>query len=599
MLLRARSFKVFALAGALAFSGCDSRTIAPGDQQTVRISVPRVATSGTVAGQVENAVGAVAELQVIIKVQRTGAEVFNKRLRTSDPGVNVPAGRADQTATVTVSFALPADDGDGAFTYEVRVFDALGRLILTVGPGTFQIGSDGRATTIEGQATYVGPGANVTSVALTPRSITVAVGQTAAISCVGNPGAVTDFPYVLASANTTIATVSALNAVLGVAPGTTEVSCERGFGSRVADAIPVTVVPLGTPGLTVVQGAGQTGVAGAVLPTPITVLVRGAGGILATGVQVVFQVTAGGGSVNPGSANTSGDGTASTTFTLGPNAGTHTVTISVPTLGFTTTVNATATAAPGTLAGTVRDAASSALISAATVEVRAGTNVTTGPTAGTGSTNAQGAFSVGGLAPGTYTLRVVRTGYASFVGTFTVQSNQTTNVFVSLSQSLGAGQVRITLTWVAQLDLDAHLRLPDQTFIYYGNAGSCPNGIPTPCLQNDELFPPGPETMLIGQQVAGTYTFFVHNFTADVQDRPPSDNSLALSGARVDVYVGAATTPTATFTVPNAQGNLWTVFNLNGTTVTPVNTISHADLADTPPAAAGAGVSGGKGTQRK
>jgi hypothetical protein len=583
-------YAVVALTGVLFAAGCDPGRVATTTERgTVRLAVPFVATGGSIAGQVESATGDLAELLVIVRVQRTGAEVFNRRFPTTDPAVTLPAGRDDETATVTVSFPLPDASGDDVLTYELRGFDALGRLIVTVGPGTVQIGRNGRATTVEAQAEYVGPGSTVTSVAITPRSITVAVGQVAAIGCVGNPGAQTEFPYRLASANTSIASVTALNAVLGNSPGTTEVTCERAFGARVADIIPVTVVPVGTPGIVVIQGAGQTGVAGAQLPVPIVVRVRGADGQLATGVQVSFQVTAGGGAVTPGSAATGADGTASTTFVLGPNAGTHTVTISVPSLGFSTSVNATATTAPGTIAGTVRDAANSALIAGAAVEVRAGTNVTTGPTAGVGTTDAQGAFSIPGLAPGTYTVRVVRTGYASFVGTFVVVSNQTTTVFVSLSQTLGAGQVRITLTWVAALDLDAHLRLPDQTFIFWANPGSCPSGIPQPCLQNDDIVPPGPETMLIGQQTGGTYTFFVHNFTADFEDRPSSDNSLALSGARVDVYVGAATTPTATFTVPNAPGKLWTVFNLNGTTITPVNTMSDADLVDSAPVAGGAG----------
>jgi hypothetical protein len=162
-------------------------------------------------------------------------------------------------------------------------------------------------------------------------------------------------------------------------------------------------------------------------------------------------------------------------------------------------------------------------------------------------------------------------------------------VFAALSPTLGAGQVRITLTWVGPDDLDAHLQLPDRNrFIHFDDPGDCDSGIPTPCLRNDDFVPPGPETMIIGQQqVPGQYTFLVHNFDADAENRPPSDLALAQSGARVDVYLGAATTPSATFFVPNQPGNLWTVFNLNGTTISPVNTIGHANMAGPPSSAGG------------
>ena len=81
-----------------------------------------------------------------------------------------------------------------------------------------------------------------------------------------------------------------------------------------------------TPNTIVVSsGNNQVGPAGAALPESLAVLVRDAAGDPLPGVNVNFSVTAGGGSVSPGSRQTDASGIAKTRFTLGPNAGTQTV----------------------------------------------------------------------------------------------------------------------------------------------------------------------------------------------------------------------------------------------------------------------------------
>jgi hypothetical protein len=57
--------------------------------------------------------------------------------------------------------------------------------------------------------------------------------------------------------------------------------------------------------------------------------------------------------------------------------------------------------------------------------------------------------------------------------------------------------------------------------------------------------------------------------------------ALANSGARVQLF--GSTGLLAEFTVPNAEGTLWTVFTLDGETITPVNSMSFVVDPDASP----------------
>ncbi|HXX81993.1 MAG TPA: hypothetical protein VEI46_10625, partial [Thermodesulfovibrionales bacterium] len=89
-------------------------------------------------------------------------------------------------------------------------------------------------------------------------------------------------------------------------------------------------------------------------------------------------------------------------------------------------------------------------------------------------------------------------------------------------------------------------------------------------LDHDDTDSFGPETTTIVQQFSGVYRFYVHDFT---NGGNTSSTALSNSGAQVKVYQG--NTLVATFNVPtNQMGTVWTVFELNGSTITPINTIS-------------------------
>ena len=131
-------------------------------------------------------------------------------------------------------------------------------------------------------------------------------------------------------------------------------------------------------------------------------------------------------------------------------------------------------------------------------------------------------------------------------------------------------------------DLDSHLWGPPAAngyHLYYGQDDFRPYAI----LDVDDTDGFGPETVTILQQVGGRHVYAVHDF----DNRGSTTSALmGASGARVQVFGQSGLL--ANFTVPNQPGTLWTVFELNGTTITPINTMSFvATPGPTPPGVVG------------
>src|SRR5262245_30876346 len=87
------------------------------------------------------------------------------------------------------------------------------------------------------------------------------------------------------------------------------------------DSTPATITVSGNP--------ATSGTVGVPLPTPITVVVKNAGGESIPDASVLFAVTGGGGTVGSAAVLTDTAGKATTTWTLGPTAGTQTATATV------------------------------------------------------------------------------------------------------------------------------------------------------------------------------------------------------------------------------------------------------------------------------
>ena len=96
-------------------------------------------------------------------------------------------------------------------------------------------------------------------------------------------------------------------------------------------------VNLASATLTKISGDNQQGTPGTALANPFVVEVTDQSGAALAGVAVTFTVTGGGGSLSAPTATTDTNGQAQSTFTLGNNAGTNTVSVSVvgsPTVTF-------------------------------------------------------------------------------------------------------------------------------------------------------------------------------------------------------------------------------------------------------------------------
>jgi len=147
----------------------------------------------------------------------------------------------------------------------------------------------------------------------------------------------------------------------------------------------------------------------------------------------------------------------------------------------------------------------------------------------------------------------------------------------AITSVLNAGLLRIVLTWGANpLDLDAHLTGPASSgrfHVYFGAKGSSTSA-PFAVLDVDDTTSYGPETITIHQQSSGIYRYSVHDYS---NRSSYNSSALAFSGASVKVYRG--TTLIKTFSVPYSYGTLWTVFELSGDDIMPVNWMSYHETA--------------------
>jgi uncharacterized protein YfaP (DUF2135 family)/uncharacterized protein YjdB len=231
-------------------------------------------------------------------------------------------------------------------------------------------------------------------------------------------------------------------------------------------------------------------------------------------------------------------------------------------------------ASSGTLTGTVRDATTNAVISGATVEVRAGGYNVTGTPLATVTSSATGGYSVPTLAAGTYTVRATKEGFSDGSVLATVSAATQTAPVLFLSPVGTNVAWRFVLSWGASpRDLDSHLTGPvpgatNRFHVYFSSRGSA-TALPFARLDVDVTTGFGPETITIAQQFPGLYRYYVYQWS--------SDGAIPTSNARVDVYQG--NTLVRQFYPPQGTGRYWTVFEISGTTLTPVNTLGSTEPA--------------------
>ena len=133
----------------------------------------------------------------------------------------------------------------------------------------------------------------------------------------------------------------------------------------------------------------------------------------------------------------------------------------------------------------------------------------------------------------------------------------------------------MVLNWGATpSDLDSHLLTPDiegnAYHIYYSNRGSYAVA-PFAKLDTDDINGYGPETITINQAFAGTYTYYIRNFSG-------GNEQLKNSGAVAQIYSGESCTATIIEVPTDTDGLYWYVCDIDGTTgnITVVNQIQNS-----------------------
>jgi|GEM_PF-2687247 len=220
----------------------------------------------------------------------------------------------------------------------------------------------------------------------------------------------------------------------------------------------------------------------------------------------------------------------------------------------------------GSIYGRVRDDRDSNAVAGLTLRFREGADNHDGAVLAEAVTDADGVYNIP-LPAGTYTVEMSKLGYVSGFITKTLVFSATpdeSNALVAVRVPEGE-DTRIVLTWgTTPHDLDAHLIGPAPNggsfHVYYGRKQYDYEGTTYATLDLDDTSGEGPETTTLAsvtQQVYGTYTFYVRNYSFE--------ESLAASGAKVEVYQGSAATPTYVFNVPASGDNepYWQVFDLN------------------------------------
>ncbi len=173
-----------------------------------------------------------------------------------------------------------------------------------------------------------------------------------------------------------------------------------------------------------------------------------------------------------------------------------------------------------------------------------------------------------------YTLVVSATGYSTYTNTnVVIAADETLSLDISLSPTISSGEMRIVLNWGSEPnDLDSYLKTPEiegnNYTVYYGNTGNATSP-PYATLDHDEQQGFGPETITIYQKFAGTYKYYVRNYSGTPD--------ITTSNAVVQVY--DANGLISSINIPTeGSGRYWNVLTIDGTSgdITIINEISDS-----------------------
>ena len=196
----------------------------------------------------------------------------------------------------------------------------------------------------------------------------------------------------------------------------------------------------------------------------------------------------------------------------------------------------------------------------------------------TGTTNTDGNYTILNVGTGDHDVTGTSDGFCPFSAPFTIPDGYEDEFFTynfSMSPILEGEQIRMVLNWGATpRDLDSHLLTPEiegnTHHIYYSNRGSY-TAVPYVKLDTDVTQGYGPETITINQLFAGTYTYYIKNYSG-------GNSGLKNSNAVVQIYSGESCASNIIEVPTDTNGLFWHVCNIDGATgdITVVNQIQSS-----------------------
>ena len=152
----------------------------------------------------------------------------------------------------------------------------------------------------------------------------------------------------------------------------------------------------------------------------------------------------------------------------------------------------------------------------------------------------------------------------------TVALGETKIYNASLSAITQDYDYKIVLHWGATPnDLDSHLKGPGGIHVYY----SWKTGFES-VLDVDKTSGYGPETMEFNTNRAGTYKYYVHDYT---NRSDTSSTALGSSGARVEIYKQGQSGVEHIYYVPSGTGIYWEVFEVTNGVFTEINRLTSTE----------------------
>jgi adhesin/invasin len=241
---------------------------------------------------------------------------------------NPASAVTDANGMVQTRWTLPVSGGSGILT--ARAGNASAQVVATVAaapPGRVEAASVTAQGGVAGLPVTTAPSVRVLDAFGNP-----AAGAQVTFSVFGGGGSVTEF--IRTTGSDGIATVGSWQ--LGPLAGAQTLLARVEAAGVTGNPVVFTAVALpGSPAqIAAASATSQTGTVSTAVSAPPAVVVRDAGGNPVQNASVSFAVTAGGGQVGSSTATTDAQGRASAgAWVLGPQAGTNTVTASVPGAG--------------------------------------------------------------------------------------------------------------------------------------------------------------------------------------------------------------------------------------------------------------------------